>query len=132
MRVFELRRVCDTLNGTFGVLLHMRIPFCVTLEPPALGNASDVSSIPEGRYYCKRYSSEKFPNTFEVMNVKDRSNILFHAGNVVKDTAGCILLGASFWKFQNNPGISNSGMTFERFLSLTSKDEEFLLIIYDV
>lgn len=66
---------------------------CKTLELPLKNNTPQISCIPKGTYTCRRVNSPKFGETFQVCDVPDRSGILFHAGNSVKDTRGCILLG---------------------------------------
>lgn len=68
---------------------------CKTLELPDRGNKPQISCIPAGTYTCRRINSPKFGDTFEVCGVPDRSQILFHPGNSVKDTRGCILVGIS-------------------------------------
>ena len=64
-----------------------------TVERPWLDNRPNVSCIPEGFYKCLRYSSDRFPDTFQVMNVIDRTYILFHVGNQSTDVQGCIAIG---------------------------------------
>jgi len=109
----------DTDYGTFGVLKINKAVFCVTLEPHDEENAPFVSSIPAQQYLCKRVVSPKFGETFEIMNVPNRSDVLFHAGNVKGDTSGCILLGEHFGKLRadtDKRGILNSGITMQEFL----------------
>jgi len=112
----------DTDHGTFGVLKINKAVFCVTLEPHDEENAPSVSSIPAQQYLCKRVVSPKFGETFEVMNVPNRSSILFHAGNVQGDTSGCILLGQHYGKLragEEHRGILNSGITMKDFMEKT-------------
>lgn len=108
-------------HGTFGVLLINSQLFSWTLEPKDEENKSNISSIPAQQYECKRYSSPKYPDTFEITNVPDRFNVLFHSGNTDDDTAGCILLGNTIGKLKGNRAILNSGNTFNEFRS-TMKD----------
>jgi hypothetical protein len=66
---------------------------CRTYELPWRDNERNISCIPSGIYDCRiRYSSTK-GRSFEVLNVKDRSDILIHVGNTHVDTEGCILVG---------------------------------------
>ncbi len=125
--ILELTRVEDNKEfGTFGYLKINKQVFCVTLEPPDLENKSNISNIPTGQYFCKPYSSKKYPNTYQIMNVTDRTNILFHAGNVADDTAGCIMLAQHWGKLADNKrAILNSGNTFKKFIELMN-DNEFL------
>lgn len=86
-------------EATLGILKDSNgVKICETLERPNLGNARDnpntkeneSSCIPEGTYLCKRYSSPKYPDTWEIIGVPGRSKILFHAANTVDQLKGCI------------------------------------------
>lgn len=88
-----LRRESSKVYGTLGILSINKKIFCCTIEESDCENESNISSIPTGQYICRRYSSARYPNTFEVIDVTGRSGILFHAGNTEKDTQGCILVG---------------------------------------
>lgn len=85
-------------EATIGTVYHDKRKICETLERPNLNNQKDnpatpeneSSCISEGEYLCKRYSSEKFPDTWEVTNVPNRSKILFHPANKINELLGCI------------------------------------------
>jgi hypothetical protein len=117
-------------DGTFGMLRVNKSVFCATLEPPDRLNAVGLSCIPAQQYLCDRYSSARFPSTFIVRNVPGRSAILFHAGNTVKDTQGCILLGETIAKLRGDRGIKNSGATFSAFMAEMNGQLGFHLTIY--
>lgn len=129
----KLVRVGYTEKGTFGVLLYGEYPFAVTVERPWKENSRRISCIPEGIYVCKRVLSPKFGDTFEVTNVKDRSHILFHKGNLSDDSEGCIIVGEQFhfWS-DGRPAIVSSKEGFEEFAYLTRHVNEFLLDIKGV
>ena len=130
MYTMRLNRQEDNfIYGTFGILLINSKVFCVTLEPPDNLNKSSISSIPAGQYMCKRYSSNRYPDTFQVMNVPDRYKILFHAGNFVENTEGCILLARKFGTIKHGPGILNSGETFKQFMDTMLGIDKFQLTI---
>jgi len=76
-------------DGTFG-----RFERWVTVEEDDKGNRKRVSSIPTGRYVCKRsmYHKGGYP-TFEITGVPDRSRILFHVANTEEDVEGCVGVG---------------------------------------
>lgn len=77
--------------GVNGVLLMEGTEVCKTIELPWKNNQPRVSCIPEGRYRLRRRHSPRFRDHFEVMDVKDRKYILFHAGNDAgKELRGCI------------------------------------------
>ena len=106
--------------GTFGNWIIGSEVFCVTLEPADLLNKQNVSSIPTQQYICKRYSSDKYPDTFQIMDVPGRDKVLIHSGNWIENTEGCILLAEHFRKLKVNGqakrGILNSGKTFDKFM----------------
>ena len=78
-------------EGVNGVLLLEGTELCKTIELPWKNNQPRVSCIPEGRYRLRRRHSPRFREHFEVMDVKDRKYILFHAGNDAgKELRGCI------------------------------------------
>ena len=130
MRIAEiLRRESLKGEGTVWILSIDKSIFSFCMEPADNENHSNISSIPAGQYICKRYSSAKYPETFQVMDVTDRSYILFHAGNTVEDTAGCICLGDTVGKLKGDRAILNSGKTFSRFLDEMAGETEFHLTI---
>ena len=128
--VVELIRLENSHQyGTFGVLKIGKQVFCVTLEPPNFDNMRNTSCIPTGQYLCSRIESPNFGETYEVRHVPNRSHILFHAGNWVRNTEGCILLAQHYGKLQGNRAVLNSGATFRRFLSDLGDYDTFSLTI---
>ena len=83
-----LARVAPADAAMYGVLIHGLIPFATTLERPWKNNQRGISCIPAGFYECRRVKSPKFGDTFQVMHVPNRSEILFHKGNLEDDTHG--------------------------------------------
>jgi len=118
--------------GTFGVLRIVKQVFCVTLEPPDIANQAKTSCIPAGQYDCARIRSATIGDTFEVLDVPERSRILFHAGNTAQDTAGCILLAEHFGKLRSDRAILNSGRTFKAFMGIFQDVGLFNLTIREV
>jgi len=121
----------DESFGTFGVLRINKHIFCVTLEPADRENARNVSSIPVQQYICYKQKSSKFGETFEVRNVPGRDNVLFHPGNVVEHTQGCIILAEHFGKLKGRRAVLNSGATFESFMAIMEKVKFFHLTIFE-
>jgi len=101
MQKLTLKRKYREGEATLGIITMKSKELCRTLERPWLDNQSNVSCIPEGKYIAKKYSSAKYPDVWELKNVKDRTYILIHAGNLVKHTEGCILVGMD-WGFLND------------------------------
>ena len=129
MRIVEIIRheVADT--GTIGVLKLDKRVFCMTLEPADRLNKPNISSIPTGQYICVRDNSPRFGETFLVLDVPDRSNILFHPLNIVEETEGCIGLGQYVDKLRGRRAILNSGKTFKRFMQEMTGEDRFHLTI---
>lgn len=126
---FELLRIAQGTHGTFGVLKQDDIPFAVTLELPWRDNERETSCIPNGEYLCKRILSPKFGDTFEVQDVPGRTHILFHRGNLTKDTQGCILVAEQFESVYEKPGIASSGKGFGEFMYRLLNMREFQISI---
>lgn len=118
-------------HGTFGVMLICQQTFCCTIELPDRDNANDISRIPAGVYSCKKQQSARFGAVFEIMSVPDRSDIVIHIGNTIKDTRGCILLGRSFGWIGNNRAILHSAETFSEFMHIMRDVLELQLSIYN-
>ena len=125
----ELIRLEEGPHGTFGILKISKRIFCATLEPRDMLNKKNISNIPAPQQYICQLRDSRFGLTFEVMNVPNRTGILFHAGNYVGDTEGCILLGQYVGKLRGERAIHNSGSTFLRFMERMKYVEEFLLTI---
>jgi len=78
-------------EGTNGKLECDGKLVCNTIELPWKMNETKVSCIPEGKYFIKKRFSKKFQWHLEIINVKNRSLILFHpANNALKELNGCI------------------------------------------
>jgi len=129
----ELKRNWYRNDGTFGLLGIDDFPVCCTLELPWQNNESRVSCIPTGSYMCRRVNSPKFGNTFEVTKVPNRTHILFHGANTMKDLLGCIGLAEFFHRFNGVAGVANpsKGAALIEFLQLTKSVDEFKLVITD-
>lgn len=130
--ILELIRLEESNAGTFGVLRINKELFCVTLEPGDQENTNFQSSIPAQQYICRRVQVPSFGLTFQVRGVPARSEILFHAGNTVQDTAGCILLAQHFGKLQGNRAVLNSGATFRQFIGMLEGFEKLHLTVREV
>lgn len=130
--MLTLLRVGYADQGTFGVLRDGAIPFAVTMEPPWSNNEARISCIPPGQYVCKRVLSPKFGDTFEVTNVPGRSHVLFHAGNTLEDTEGCIMVGKAFDGTNALPIISSSRAGYGRLMEKVAGQDSFELEIMDM
>ncbi|WP_141259316.1 DUF5675 family protein, partial [Flavobacterium aquatile] len=78
-------------EGTNGKLECDGKLICNTIELPWKINETKVSCIPEGKYFIRKRYSQKFQWHLEVLDVQNRSLILFHpANNALKELNGCI------------------------------------------
>jgi hypothetical protein len=133
MLIAEIIRLEETFSfGTFGILKLDKGVFCCTLEPPDKENQANISSIPAQQYICEKINSPRYGSTFQIMNIPGRSNVLFHAGNIVDHTKGCIILGQFFGKLKGQRAVLNSGNTFKTFMQLLASENEFHLTIKEV
>jgi len=130
MQTVTLTRAYKTGDVTLGMLQIKDLDHdpIYTLENPWLGNQDWISCIPTGTYECVPYSSEKYPDVYKVVFVKDRDDILFHWGNYERNTAGCILLGLGSMPMKDEPAIQRSKDAVKYFRSLMG-DERFILVI---
>ncbi len=129
MKVLTLKRIAENKDGMFGVLIDHDKPFALTLERQWLNNEPLLSCIPDGYYICKRVKSPKFGDVFEITGVQNRTNILFHKGNVVDHTEGCILIGEQFETLNGKTAILHSGKGFTEFMDKLKDVDEFRIII---
>jgi len=78
-------------DGTNGKLECEGKFICNTIELPWKNNEKRVSCIPEGKYFIRKRYSQKFKWHLEVVDVENRSYVLFHpANNALKELNGCI------------------------------------------
>jgi hypothetical protein len=118
-------------DGTNGILECEGKLICNTIELPWKKNETKVSCIPEGKYFIRKRYSNKFKWHLEVVDVKNRSLILFHpANNALQELNGCI---APVTKF-SGPGLGlMSRKAFSKLKNLVNpildSNESVVLII---
>ena len=104
-----LDRFLHARSGTVGILTHNGAALAFTMEPPVV---EPDSLIPAGLYrliwrkespHAKLYQSRGWPGVIQIRNVPGREYIEIHAGNTMKDTEGCILLGLSIDDIRRSP-----------------------------
>lgn len=118
-------------NGNFGMMLDdSYMPFAVTAELPWLDNEPNVSCIYDGVFLCVRVKSPKYGDTFEITNVRGRSNILFHKLNIpLKESEGCIGVGEKFEDVNGQDAIQDSKHGYDEFMELMKGVDSFALEI---
>ncbi|TDD95051.1 DUF5675 family protein [Flavobacterium cellulosilyticum] len=89
-------------DGTNGKLECEGKLISYTIELPWKNNETRVSCIPEGKYFIRKRFSPKLQWHLEVIDVKNRSLILFHrANNAPLELKGFIAPVAKF----SGPGL---------------------------
>ena len=144
-----LTRYLDGSDRTFGTLwlqhssiipddTKLRVvltEICDTMEPRRrdLSREKKVkgsTAIPSGTYEIKFSPSAKFNRMMPyLVNVPLFEGIMFHPGNTLKDTAGCILVGE-----RCNKGLTRSKHHFEQLMQLLNehKDEGLWIEIIEI
>ena len=135
MNILELKRAYLDI-GVFGKLSHRGIPIMHTVERPWLSNQRSISCIPAGVYRLKRYTSKNYPSAFYLENEDlgvslqgntQRTAILIHVGNFVKDVQGCIAPGLEL--HPTTWGVSQSRLAMTELNKLIKEGEEWELVI---
>ena len=93
-----MQRIVKDKAYTLGKLRIDGKEFCHTLEPrwrsPEAKKVRGRTAIPAGRYPVVITRSPKFKQWLPLLlHVPNFEAIRIHAGNTVKDTKGCILVG---------------------------------------
>lgn len=131
MKTLRLVRVTEYNNATLGVLCIDDSPEVLTLEDAWRDNETRISCIPVGRYRIKLHRSPRFGVTYKILDVPERSDILFHPGNTNKDTHGCILLGLQYGRLDANSAVLASKSAFQKFMQLMGDVPEAELLVID-
>lgn len=132
-----LARQQSTDQGTPGRLYLAGAFFAHTLELPWRDNKPFVSCIPTGVYLVDWLPSFAFGYSYRLAEVRDRSAILFHAGNVAGDTSlglradslGCILLGFRAGVLDGQSAVLSSGTAVARLAARLNRESFFLSIV---
>ena len=123
----KIVRLEHTDAGTRGVLLVNGDMFATTMERPWEDNEKSISCVPKGTYKAKKYTSKHHGKTLCLADVVNRSGILFHVGNTMGDSEGCILLGEGFAK--SSYSITSSAAAMARFKELIATATTFTVQI---
>jgi hypothetical protein len=108
-------------NGVLYVEKDNKILFeCYTLELPWKDNQRRISCIPEGTYKAIKHRSPKFGESVWIQNVPNRSEILIHPANYVRQLLGCIAPGDSLRDIDGDglDDVTNSRNTMNKILAL--------------
>ena len=138
----KLIRTSSDEDGIFGVLQQPDgTNFSVTLEhayPVVEGALTHYEpKIPAGIYTCKRSMhrlegmTQDF-ETFQIMDVPNHTNCLFHWGNYNEDSDGCVLLGRNIVPRPDEPSqnmITSSKNKWQAFMDLQRGLDTFTLTV---
>ena len=103
------------------------------LEDSWKNNQRNISCIPVGFYVVHPHGWEndtpfKYKKTWQLRNVPGRSGILIHAGNFIKDTQGCLLVGMGCQISQTQTMVNDSRTAIE-FMRREIGENKFTLTI---
>lgn len=119
----------DSPKQTEGILYlfdkNKTIFECKTLELPWVNNNRRVSCIPAGKYKAIKHVSPKFGNCLWLKDVPNRSEILIHPANYVRQLLGCIAVGSKHIDI-NRDGlmdVADSKKTVNKLLDLIEGKE---------
>lgn len=130
-----LKRSYSMIDATCGLLIDPYLDqiICLTLEPPWRFNEKNISCIPNGIYDCVLYRTDRTvlgdEMTYRISHVSDRDGILFHIGNTIDDTEGCILTGSEFGILNNKTAVLESRKAFKRFMDWADNIASFQIRI---
>ena len=107
--------------GSLGTLGRMDINdswSCFTIERPWMGNAPNLSCIPEGLYpvVLGRFNAGGY-DCYELPEVPGRTLIKIHIANTMDDLLGCIGIGHSIGRLDGLPAVLESSSTHGEFMN---------------
>ncbi len=137
----DLVRNSNRSDGIFSQLLTAdeEHSVCMTLEHAYPGKNDFQPKLPNGTFICKRGKhrlhgmTEDF-ETFEITGVEGHSGMLFHWGNLNRDSEGCVLTGDAIAEYPagapHTEMITNSRAAFARFMKLQEGADQFTLRVF--
>ena len=99
-----------------------------TIERPWRDNEKYVSCIPAGTYELDSHSGSKYPDTFVLLDVPDRTAILIHCGNRASHSQGCIIVGMTHGKWGEEDVVISSKAAMQHIRSLVSPGDTIEII----
>ena len=129
-----IKRIDYGEKQTLGILtvyddLNFPLWECRTLELPWKSNQKRVSCIPDGDYTVVKRSSEKYKNHFHILDVPNRSYILIHPANYVRQLLGCIAVGLKHTDIDGDGlrDVTSSRKTLEDLLEIMPNEFELTI-----
>jgi len=139
MKYLEIFRLEFSNDGVFGIIKYDNkiLHSLYSLELPFNDNKKYISSIPAGEYKALVSTSERLGDTIELLEVPNRTDIMFHVGNTIDDLKGCIGIGNRIRNNMKNSrrvmrdrGLSHSKPAMKRLIKLIGRDT-FMVRIHD-
>lgn len=105
--IITLQRIYENSHTTIGLIYMPQGDVFTCLEDRRVktDNITGQARIPKGCYEIKQRNFGRFYNAykkryghdhvFEISNIPDFTDVLFHTGNSHRDTQGCVLIGYS-------------------------------------
>lgn len=131
MILHRLQKLDDRTLGRLIVFDDINIVASfATLELPFLDNQRNISSIVGGYYEVLPRNSARFGDHLHVLDVPNRSWILFHIGNYPRNTDGCILIGLGFADIDNDGKmeVASSRIAMQQLTKLITDRAELLIV----
>lgn len=102
---------------------------CYTLELPWKKNQQKISCIPEGKYKIVKRVSKKYKEHLHILDVPERTFILIHEANYVRQLLGCIAVGENRVDIDGDGliDVTNSVKTKFKLLSLLPSETELII-----
>jgi hypothetical protein len=146
MRLVRFHQDKERTLGTLRVGAHT----FTTVERPWIpspahrGGLNDLSCVPPGRYRVIPHNSQKYSNTYALINTdldvfyqpgdlpkgrSGRTAILMHVGNRVQDVIGCIAVGRYHGLLYGEPATMESAIAMRELNALLGQDTHTLEIV---
>lgn len=142
--ILTLERFAYLDTATVGHLCAGELKLA-TIERPWLknqdgpGGALSKSCIPDGTYQIRPHTSERFPNTYAIVNEElgvyyqtrpdgqtwGRTAILIHIGNFVTDVIGCVAVGL---QHGGTSAVTNSRSAMDKLREVLKRDRHEIII----
>lgn len=135
--VIKLIRQNRDTEVTLGKMIFPNGKTFCTIELPWKDNQRSISCIPDGNYVLRkrdsaivsRTSKQRYQKGWEVTDVPNRTFIMIHIGNTVKDFEGCIGVGTDYGVIGGHKGVINSRVAFDEFMEEMEAFDEWTLEI---
>lgn len=113
--------------GIVQILGERHLPI-YSLENPLRATHQD-SLIKAGLYTLRPYTSQRWPDVYELVSVPGRTSILIHHGNFESDTAGCILVGLGAGVLREQAAVLQSKQAMEYLRKILGRETHLIEVL---